>query len=98
MAFSVVTAGWASLAKPAFDELAPKRVFLQHLHQQGPDGGVQSSKLVVAAVDAVAVKRSLNLSAYTEVDSSHRDWQVVCTPDCCTVLCQDVVCWLLCIL
>jgi hypothetical protein len=72
----VAVAAVASAVVPAFSVAAPKRVLIQHLHEQGPGGGVTSAKLAVAGSDVISVEQAFDFSGYKRLPSSYRDWQV----------------------
>lgn len=73
---SVAIAALATFTQKPYSAAAPKRVLLQHLHVQGPNGAVQDTKLVISGSDAMPVDQALNLSSFDDQEVSYRDWQV----------------------
>ncbi|KAK9839614.1 hypothetical protein WJX81_000975 [Elliptochloris bilobata] len=72
------SAACAALAsqRHAYSPAFPKRVFLQHRNEVGPDGRVSDSRWCIGGLDAVPIERVLPPNAVL-VPTSARDWQAL---------------------
>ena len=77
---SVAVAALASVTQQPYSVPAPKRVLLQHLFVQGPDGAVKEAKIVVSGSDVGPLEHAVRLPGYESRNSSYRDWQVRAPP------------------
>ena len=77
-ALSFLTAVLVSLGSRPYTRLAPKKVFLQHLHEHDTSGTVHRSGFAIGAVDSVPIDKLLE-KVIPEVKykrTSGWEWQV----------------------
>ena len=71
----------ASLSLAPYNYLAPKKIFLQHLHEHGPAGDISRSVFAVGAVDSVPIDSFFDarLSNVSSAEETGWEWQVSLT-------------------
>ena len=75
-AASILLATITSLTTGPYSELAPKKVFLQHLHEHDSMGTITRSVMAVGAVDSVSVDLLLKEHTADAPAKSGWEWQV----------------------